>query len=120
MWTGIIVAGATAAAGAAAQADAAKKASGMQSDASNKAIALTDRQFNLSRDDMANYRNAGNAALSKLSGGLGLTKGEAVASRAGEPMSRQVKREPFWLSCVAALFALMAAVEILALMAVAL
>ena len=53
------------------QADAAKKAAGIQADAANNATAEQARQYDLARSDAAPYRAAGSAALDRINAGLG-------------------------------------------------
>lgn len=53
------------------QADAAKKAAGIQADAANNATAEQARQYDLARADAAPYRAAGSQALDRLNSGLG-------------------------------------------------
>lgn len=83
-WVAVGVAGATLVGGM-MQADAAESAAESQSAASGKSIAEQRRQFNLTRQDMAPWRDTGELALGRLSGLLGLgspTKNRLSAERA--------------------------------------
>jgi hypothetical protein len=62
-------------AGGQMQADAASKASGAQTNATNRATDAQANQFATSRADLAPYRVAGASALSALTGQTGLTPG---------------------------------------------
>jgi len=70
-WVGIISAVASLA-GSAMQSRATKSAGNDQSEAAGIAAAESGRQFNLTRSDLAPYREIGKTALGSLGGGLGL------------------------------------------------
>ena len=70
-WVAAAVAGG-AIVGGAMSSNAAKKASKGQSDATDRSVQMSDLQFDVSRQDMAPYRQAGTAALSRMRDLLGI------------------------------------------------
>lgn len=71
MWTGLAVAGG-AIGGALIGANASGNAADTQAGATGKAVAEGGRQYNQTREDLAPYRGAGTAALTRLRSMLGL------------------------------------------------
>ncbi len=75
--------------GADSQSDAASSAANAQTASAQAAINEQRRQFDLSRSDLSPYRKAGTAALTRLTGGLGLP-----GSNPGTPLIRQSATGP--------------------------
>jgi hypothetical protein len=69
-------------------AQGAKDAANIQADATRSGIAENQRQFDLSRADLAPYRDAGKLALADINAGLGVRRGASTLV-SGRPIARE-------------------------------
>ena len=74
------------------QADAAENAAGMQSESANRAIGVSQAQYDQNRADLAPYREAGYASLTRLRDLLGI----GDKSDANAPLTRRFTVGDFW------------------------
>lgn len=79
--------------GALLSANSASNAADKQASATDKAVSASKEQYNQTRSDLAPYRDAGAAALSRLSALLGVDTGPANASPTDKSM---VWKNPAW------------------------